>query len=85
MAEDEPVVYGTKSESPLETWKERILQKLLRPDESQKTADRLREQLLLDTSIAQTHLDFINIIASKLILKKNFHITMKVIKLHLGN
>ena len=31
MTEDEPVVYGTKSESPLETWKERILQKLLRP------------------------------------------------------
>ena len=72
MAEDEPVVYGTKSESPLETWKERILQKLLRPEESQKTANRLREQLLLDTSIAQTHLDFINIVASKLILKKNF-------------
>ena len=70
MAEDEPVVYGTKSESPLETWKERILQKLLRPEESQKTADRLREQLLLDASIAQTYLDFINIVASKLILKK---------------
>ena len=80
MAEDEPVVYGTKSESPLETWKERILQKLLRPDQSQRAASRLREQLLLDTSIAQTHLDFINIVASRL-----FHITMKLIKLRLGN
>ena len=28
MAEDEPVVYGTKLESPLETWKERILEKI---------------------------------------------------------
>ena len=65
MAEDEPVVYGTKLESHLETWKERILQKLLRPDESQKAANRLREQLVLDTSIAQTHLDFINVIASE--------------------
>ena len=70
MAEDEPVVYDTKLESPVEIWKERILQKLLRPDQSQKAANRLREQLLLDTSIAQTHLDFINFIASKLILKK---------------
>ena len=69
MAEDEPVVYDTKLKSPVETWKERILQKLLRPDQSQKAANRLREQLL-DTSIAQTHLDFINFIASKLILRK---------------
>ena len=70
MAEDESVVYGTKFESPLNIWKDRILERLLRPDESRRTADRLREQLLLDTSIAQTHLDFINIIASKFILKK---------------
>ena len=69
MAEDESVVYGTKFESPLDIWKDRILQKLLRPDQSQRTADRLREQLLLDTSIAQTHLDFINIVASKLKIK----------------
>ena len=68
MAEDESVVYGTKLESHLETWKDRILQKLLRPDESQKAANRLREQLLLATSIAQTHLDFINVIASEFLL-----------------
>ena len=72
MSEDEPIVYGTKLEHPLDKWKERILQKLLRPDQSQRAANRLREQLLLDTSIAQTHLDFINIIASKLILRKFF-------------
>ena len=48
------------------TWKDRILQKLLRPEESQKTATRLREQLLLDTSIAQTHLEFTRIIAGKI-------------------
>ena len=39
MAEDEPVVYGTKLESPSHTWKDRILERLLRPDESQRTAD----------------------------------------------
>ena len=85
MAEDESVVYGNEFEAPLDTWKDRILKKLLRPDESQKAANRLREQLLLDTNIAQTHLDFINIVASKLILKQIFCITIKVIKLHLGN
>ena len=68
MAEDEPVVYGSKLESPLETWKERILERLLRPDESRQAAKRLREQLLLDTSIAETHLDFIDVIASKFLL-----------------
>ena len=65
MVEDEPVIYGTKMESPLDIWKERILKKLLRPDESKRAANRLQEQLLLDTSIAQTHLEFINVIASK--------------------
>ena len=68
MAEDEPVVYGSKLKSPLETWRERILERLLRPDESERAANRLREQLLLDTSIAETHLDFIDVIASKFLL-----------------
>ena len=70
--EDECVVYGTKLESQLDIWKDRILKKLLRPDESQRAAIRLREQLLLDTSIAQTHLDFINVISSKLVFRKIF-------------
>ena len=73
MAEDEPVVYGIKSQSSTELWKERILQRLLRPGESQQSGNRLREQLLLDTSIAQTHLDFINVIASKSISLISFH------------
>ena len=65
MAEDEPVVYKKKSELPSQTWKERIIHKLVKPGEAQIAAKRLREQLLLDTSIAQTHLDFINIIAGR--------------------
>ena len=73
MAEDEPVVYGIKLQSSAELWKERILQRLLRPGESQQSGNRLREQLLLDTSITQTHLDFINVIASKSIFLKSFH------------
>ena len=69
IAEDEPVVYGSKLESATDTWRDKILERLLRPEESQRRADRLREQLLLDTSIAQTHLDFINIIASKFLFR----------------
>ena len=55
MYQDQSVV-KTKTE----TWKERIIEKLVRPAEAQQIADRLRKQLLLDTNIAQTHLDFIN-------------------------
>ena len=65
MIEDEPIVGKNKLKANVQTWKERIIQKLVNPEESQKTAKRLRDQLLLDTSIAQTHLDFINTIAGK--------------------
>ena len=65
MVEDESVVYKNKIELNTETWKDRIIQKLVNPEESQRAAKRLREQLLLDTSIVQTHLDFINTIAGK--------------------
>ena len=67
MAEDEPVVYETKDQSVTDIWRDRILERLLRPVGSQKAANRLREQLLLDSSIAETHLEFINIIASKFV------------------
>ena len=75
IIQDESVVRESSLEPDEETWKDRILQKLLRPGESQRTAARLREQLLLDSSIAQSHLDFIQIIAGKifafLVLFKN--------------
>ena len=63
MIEDESIVGKNKLKVNADLWKERIIQKLVKPDESQIAAKRLREQLLLDTSIAQTHLDFINTIA----------------------
>ena len=49
----------------IETWKDRILKKLLNPTEAQETADRLREELLLDNSIAHSHLDFVEAFAGK--------------------
>ena len=63
MVEDESVVYRNKMEVNTETWKDRIIQKLVKPEEAQTAAKRLREQFLLDTNIAQTHRDFVNAIA----------------------
>ena len=34
MAEDEPVVYGIKSQSATELWRDKFLERLLRPEES---------------------------------------------------
>ena len=65
MIEDEPIVGKNKLKVNAQTWKERIIQKLVKPEESQHTARKLREEFLLDTSIAQTHLDFINTIAGR--------------------
>ena len=63
MIEDEPIVGKNKVKVNAVSWKERIIQKLVKPEESNQAAKRLREQLLLDTSIAQSHLDFINLIS----------------------
>ena len=51
--------------SDIETWKDGILQMLLRPEDSQRRANKLREELLLETSIAQTHRDFIGTIVGE--------------------
>ena len=66
IAQDEAIVRESSLESYEETWKDRILQKLLKPEESRGTATRLREQLLLDTSIAQSHFKFTGIVAGKI-------------------
>ena len=65
MMDDETIVGKNKPKANAQTWKERIIQKLVNPEESQQTAKRLREKLLLDSSIAQTHLDFINTITGR--------------------
>ena len=65
MQQDEPVVCKSESEVYTKIWKERIKQKLVKPEGARQRANILREQLLLDTSIALTHLDFINTIAGK--------------------
>ena len=63
IVENESIVGKNKLKVNADIWKERIIHKLVKPEEALIAANRLREQLLLDTSIAQTHLDFINVIA----------------------
>ena len=65
IIQDESVVKEASLESDEETWKDRMLQKLFRPEESQRRANQLREELLLDTSIAQTQLNFIGTVVGK--------------------
>ena len=43
MTEDESVVYGIKSQLATDMWRDKILQRLLRPEESQRPANRLKE------------------------------------------
>ena len=66
MCHDESVVKESVLQPDVNTWKDGILQKLLRPEDSQQRANRLREELLLNTSIAQTHLDFIGTILGEI-------------------
>ena len=68
ICQDESVVKDSALQPNVKTWREGILQKLMRPEDSQQRADRLREQLLLDTTIAQTHLSFIGTVVGKSIL-----------------
>ena len=62
MIEEESIVGKNQLKVNAQSWKELIIQKLIRPEESQQTAERLRQQFLLNTCIAQSHLDFINVI-----------------------
>ena len=48
MVEDESIVGKNKLKVNAELWKERIIQKLVNPEDSQQTAKRLREQLLVE-------------------------------------
>ena len=65
ITQDDSIVRESSLKSGEELWKDKIIQKLLKPQDSQKTANMLKEELLLNTTIAQTHIDFISIIAGE--------------------
>ena len=65
--EDESFVHESYGEPDVETWKQRIIQKIMNPDKAHSQASRLREQLLLDIRITSTHLDFVSIIVGRYI------------------
>ena len=67
IAQNESVVQESSLESDEETWKDKVIRKLVKPEDSQGIAIMLREQLLLDTKITQAHLDFTKIICGKIL------------------
>ena len=67
IAQNQSAVQESSLESDEETWKDKVIRKLVKPEDSQRIANTLREQLLLDTKITQTHLDFARIICSKIL------------------
>ena len=72
LAQIDSMVQESALVSDPDTWRDAIIKKLVKPEEPQRAANRLREQLLLDKSIAQTHLDFIKFICSKLKYPQHF-------------
>ena len=58
FCQDASVIKETKLQSEAITWKEGIIKKLVRPEEAERNAKELREKLILDTSVTQTHLEF---------------------------
>ena len=66
LAQIDSMVQEPALVSDPDTWRDAIIKKLVKPEEAQQAANRLREQLLLDKTIAQTHLDFTKTITSEL-------------------
>ena len=62
----ESIVQESKLESQEKVWKEKIIEKLVQPEQSHRYAVRLREYFLLDTSVAETHLELIKTITGEL-------------------
>ena len=65
IMEDEQIVGRNMSTVIAQSWKERIIGKLVKPAQTKKGANRLRERLLTDPNIAETHLDFSNVVAGR--------------------
>ena len=67
LGEGEAIVYNTTGNllNDSKVWSERIIQKIRDPEQAQILAQSLRGRLLLDTSIAASHMEFIRIVTGK--------------------
>ena len=62
----EAIVHSTGGlQQDIKLWSERIIQKIRDPEASYQHAKVLRKVLLLDTSIAASHVEFVKIITGK--------------------
>ena len=67
MGEGEAIVYNTTGslQNDSEVWSEKIYQKISDPQNAQMMAQSLRGTLLLDTSIASSHVEFIKMVTGR--------------------
>ena len=69
VGEGEAIVYDTTGNlrNDSRVWSEKIIQKISDPAEAQNCAKLLRTTLILDTSIATSHLEFIRLVTGELL------------------
>ena len=74
LGEEEPIVCDNEGlQKNIIVWKERMIHKITNPDQAQRSATELRRKLVLDTRIAETHLEFLGTVAGKIFkLNVNF-------------
>ena len=68
LGETDPIVdsYGD-FESDLQEWCDRIKEKLCNPKCAEETAEKIQRRCLLDTSIVESHIEFLTVIAGNTI------------------
>ena len=66
LGESKPILYNTgKLFVDAEMWKRRIIDRITNPEESHNEAKEIRSKLIQDTTVASSHLHFIQEITSK--------------------
>ena len=84
VGESEPIVWdGQVFIEDVETWKQRLLEKLTNREQAQTVAAELRKILLLGAKIPATHLSFMKFITGKVysFFSKNLHAHKIIIKI----
>ena len=73
LGEGEAIVYNTTGNlrNDSKVWSERIIQKIRDPGQAKIMAESLRGSLLLDTSIAESHIEFIKIVTGRYQIESN--------------
>ena len=81
VGESEPIVWdGQGFTDDVETWKQRLLEKITNREQAQTVAAELRKILLLGAKIPATHLSFLKYVTGKVLLSFNNLQAHRIIK-----